>query len=88
MFNTIDKVELLKIFWYLYYKFPYLGDKRADISKTIQRLFQNFFLEKNNDGNTCMSISLEKNFIKIEKIIFNHKLSNNNTKKWLQTKCE
>ena len=65
LFNTIDKVELLKIFWYLYYKFPYLGDKRADISKTIQRLFQNFFLEKNNDGNTCMSISLEKNFIKI-----------------------
>ena len=65
LFKTIDKVELFKIFYYLYYQFPFLGDKSPEISKGIQRVFQNLFLEKNDEGNTIMSLSLERKLIQI-----------------------
>lgn len=73
LFKVIDKIELFKMFHYLYYEFPFLGDKSTEISKGIQRVFQNLFLEKNDEGNTIMSLSLERNLIQI---VFNLLLIN------------
>ena len=65
LFKTVDKAELFKIFNYLYYKFPFLGDKGTETGKGIQKVFQNLFLEKNDEGNTIMSLSLERKLIQI-----------------------
>ena len=73
LFETIDNVELIQIFSYLYYKFPFLGKKGKEVSRGIQAIFQNLFLEKNDEGNTIMSLSLERNLIQI---VFNLLLIN------------
>ena len=65
LFKAIDKIVLFKMFYYLYYKFPFLGDKRTEIAKGIQKVFQNLYLEKNDEGNTIMSLSLERKLIEI-----------------------
>ena len=63
-----DKVELIKIFNYLYFQFPFLGKKGKEISRGIQSILQNLFLEKNEEGDTIMSLSLERN---LTQIVFN-----------------
>ena len=65
LFKALDKVELFKMFDFLYYKFPFLENKPNEISKGIQKVFQNLFLEKNDEGNTIMSLSLERHLIQI-----------------------
>ena len=55
---SFDKNELLNIFEYIYDIYPYHSNPNPDISKKIQEIFQNLFLEKNNDGNTIMNICL------------------------------
>ena len=62
LFTSFDKKELFKYFSFFYDK---LGDCGKSFSNGIQRIIQNLFLEKNNDGNTIMSISLESNFIEL-----------------------
>ena len=73
LFAIPDKVELFNIFSLIYYKFPFMGDRKNDIAKNIQKIFQNLFLEKNDEGNTIMSLSFERNLIQI---IFNLLLIN------------
>ena len=64
IFETYDKVELNKIFYFLYDKFPFMGNRISQITK-IQEVFKNLFLEKNNEGDTIMSLSLERKLIQI-----------------------
>ena len=55
---SFDKNELLHIFEYIYDIYPYYGNHKQEISKRIQQIFKNLFLEKNNEGNTIMNICL------------------------------
>ena len=60
LFTSFDKKELFKYFSFFYDK---LGDYGKSFSNGIQSIIQHLFLEKNNEGNTIMSLSLENNYI-------------------------
>ena len=62
--ENIDKIELLKMFDYIYDKYPFYKNPRPEVSKQIQQIFKNLFIERNNDGNTVMNICLFHGFPK------------------------
>jgi len=63
LFFSIDKLELYRIFSYIYDEFP--ASFEGGAIKSIQKIFQNLFLEKNDNGDTLMSISFQNNNIQI-----------------------
>ena len=65
LFQPYDKKELYQIFLFLYEKFPFLNNQKPEISQNIQKIFNNLFNEKNDDGDTIMSLSLERNLINL-----------------------
>ena len=65
LFDSLDKIELYRIFTYVYDTFPLTLDLGEGAIKAIQKIFLNLCLEKNNDGNTLMSLALQKNIIQI-----------------------
>ena len=82
LFESLDKQELFRIFSYLYDIFPCSEGFGPGATKAIQRIFQNLFLEKNNDGNTIMSLFLQRNLIQavFKLLLINGYKPNNNMK--------
>ena len=81
--NTyFDKKELFKIIEYLYDEYP-KNYHNLEVSKKIQEMFKNLFIEKNSDGNTfinfCLKYEIPKLLLKL--ISINGYINNINKEK-------
>ena len=84
LFNiNCDKNELLNMFEYIYDIYPFYNNPKPEISKRIQQIFKNLFLEKNDDGDTIMNICLIHGLPKfvLKLIAINGYIPNINNKK-------
>ena len=57
--KDFDKIELFKLFEYIYDIYPYKNDSKKERSQKIQQIFKSLFTETNNDGNNFMNICLD-----------------------------
>ena len=56
--NEIIKKEILMIFKYIYEVYPFENNRKEEISKKIQEIFNSLLIETNNDGDNFMNLSL------------------------------